>query len=146
MAENVCQLAERFSSAIVPDEFTTAELQGYLLSCKTAPEAAVAGISSWIEQEHKERQERKEREASRKRQLEEKQNAFLKGRGYGYAQGRQPPVQVVIPPTPQLDPTAGIMVAPVGDVNVLVVDGDHELSPSPAYEPLETHHPTTTAE
>ncbi|TFK29174.1 P-loop containing nucleoside triphosphate hydrolase protein [Coprinopsis marcescibilis] len=53
------QLALEFSKCIPENEFTTAELQGYLLSCKTCPEDAVLGSSEWVGQELKERRERK---------------------------------------------------------------------------------------
>lgn len=63
-------LADEFAAA-VPPEFTIAELQGYLLSCKTRPEAAVAGISAWVAAERAERAAREKRERERLLKLAE---------------------------------------------------------------------------
>lgn len=63
-------LADEFAAAI-PPEFTIAELQGYLLSCKTRPEAAVAGISAWVASERAERAAREKRERERLLKLAE---------------------------------------------------------------------------
>ncbi|KAF4571151.1 hypothetical protein EYR36_008479 [Pleurotus pulmonarius] len=63
-------LADEFAAA-VPPEFTIAELQGYLLSCKTRPEAAVAGISAWVASERAERAAREKRERERLLKLAE---------------------------------------------------------------------------
>ncbi|KIK01770.1 hypothetical protein K443DRAFT_132188 [Laccaria amethystina LaAM-08-1] len=60
------KLAKTFSQGVPEYEFSTAELQGYLLSCKKHPEQAAAGIGVWVEQERIERKERKEREIERK--------------------------------------------------------------------------------
>ena len=59
-------LAEDFAQGVPEHEFSTAELQGYLLTCKKEPELAVEGISEWIVQERKEKMEREAREAERK--------------------------------------------------------------------------------
>ena len=60
------KLANTFSQGVPEYEFSTAELQGYLLSFKKHPEQAATGISAWVEQERIERKERKEREIERK--------------------------------------------------------------------------------
>jgi len=60
------ELAKTFSQGVPEYEFSTAELQGYLLSCKKHPEQAATGIGAWVEQERIERKERKEREIERK--------------------------------------------------------------------------------
>jgi len=60
------KLAKTFSQDVPENEFSTAELQGYLLSCKKQPEQAATGIGAWVEQERIERKERKEREIERK--------------------------------------------------------------------------------
>lgn len=60
------ELAKTFSQGVPEYEFSTAELQGYLLSCKKHPEQAAIGIGAWVEQERIERKERKEREIERK--------------------------------------------------------------------------------
>lgn len=60
------ELAKTFSQGVPEYEFSTAELQGYLLSCKKHPEQAAIGIGAWVEQERIERKGRKEREIERK--------------------------------------------------------------------------------
>jgi len=69
------ELAEKFASQVPEREFSTAELQGYLLSCKKNPERAVSGVDEWVEVERKERKERKEKEEEKKRQVREKKEA-----------------------------------------------------------------------
>ena len=59
-------LAEKFALDVPEHEFSTAELQGYLLSCKKEPEMAVEGVSDWVEQERRDRKDREDREAERK--------------------------------------------------------------------------------
>jgi chaperone BCS1 len=50
------RLADEFSSAIPPREFSMAELQGYLLGCKAAgPLGAARLIQAWVERELKAR-------------------------------------------------------------------------------------------
>jgi len=65
------ELADQFAEFIPDDEFSTAELQGYLLMCKMKPLDAVSGIAEWIEQERTEKRERAEREEKRKEKLME---------------------------------------------------------------------------
>lgn len=60
------ELANTFASHVPTGEFSTAELQGYLLSCKTSPEQAVSGIEAWVEQERQDIKDREERETERK--------------------------------------------------------------------------------
>ena len=63
------ELANQFAESVPDDEFSTAELQGYLLTCKMKPLDAVSGIAKWIEQERTEKRERVEREEKRKEEL-----------------------------------------------------------------------------
>jgi mitochondrial chaperone BCS1 len=58
-------LSRLFGSRIPPNEFTTAELQGYLLSCKSEPLGAVHSIEQWVNDERDERKRKKEREEER---------------------------------------------------------------------------------
>ncbi|KAF8809901.1 P-loop containing nucleoside triphosphate hydrolase protein [Phlegmacium glaucopus] len=60
------RLAEKFAEGVPEHEFSTAELQGYLLTCKREPEQAVEGVGEWVVEERKEREDRKVREAERK--------------------------------------------------------------------------------
>lgn len=69
------ELAKEFASYVPEHEFSTAELQGYLLMCRKSPERAVSGISEWMEVERKERKERKEKEEERKQRSKEKKEA-----------------------------------------------------------------------
>jgi chaperone BCS1 len=69
------ELAKEFASQVPEHEFSTAELQGYLLMCRKSPERAVSGISEWVEVERKDRKERKENEEERKRRSKEKKEA-----------------------------------------------------------------------
>ena len=59
-------MAEQFAESVPEHEFSTAELQGYLLTCKKEPELAVQGVLEWVLQERKEREEREVREAEKK--------------------------------------------------------------------------------
>jgi mitochondrial chaperone BCS1 len=65
------ELANQFAESVPADEFSTAELQGYLLTCKMKPLDAVSGIQEWIEQERLDKRERAEREEKRKEKLRE---------------------------------------------------------------------------
>jgi len=59
-------LAARFSSQIPAHEFSTAELQGYLLSRKGTPSLAADGASEWVQTEREDRKARKERQEAKK--------------------------------------------------------------------------------
>ncbi|KAJ5887112.1 hypothetical protein N7504_011159 [Penicillium tannophilum] len=52
-------LAKEFASIVPPDEFTAAEIQGYLLNHKSTPEAAIKGAGTWV---HALREKKKARE------------------------------------------------------------------------------------
>ncbi|KAF8624314.1 hypothetical protein AX15_005944 [Amanita polypyramis BW_CC] len=53
-------LAQSFASKVPENEFTTAELQGYLLIHRKSPEKAVEGVLKWVKQERAERERRRE--------------------------------------------------------------------------------------
>jgi mitochondrial chaperone BCS1 len=74
----MASLATLFGTQIPPNEFSTAELQGFLLSCKKYPALAVNTIADWIAQERKEREEKKQREEKRKLKVKEKQEKYAK--------------------------------------------------------------------
>jgi len=59
-------LACQFRDAVPAHEFSTAELQGYLLTCKTSPTQAANGIAAWVESEMAERMAKKAREGAKK--------------------------------------------------------------------------------
>lgn len=66
------ELASTFASGIPDGEFSTADLQGYLLSCKTRPEQAASGVEAWVEQERQERKDRERRIDERKQKAKAK--------------------------------------------------------------------------
>jgi len=65
------ELASLFAESVPEDEFSTAELQGYLLTCKMKPLDAITGIAEWIHHERTEKRQRDERERQRKEKLRE---------------------------------------------------------------------------
>lgn len=60
-------LAQIFSEAIPNEEFSTAEILGYLLGYKMDPEGAAYGANVWVSRERRERWDAEEREKSRKK-------------------------------------------------------------------------------
>jgi chaperone BCS1 len=68
---DLLKLAAQFGEAIPDGEFSTAELQGFLLSCKMKPAEAADGIQAWVEKERLDRLERAERERKRLQKLRE---------------------------------------------------------------------------
>ena len=62
-ADELGQLSAEFASRIPDDEFTTAELQGYLLLYRKRPREAVDKIDEWIQVERAEKQRKREAEA-----------------------------------------------------------------------------------
>ncbi|KIL64338.1 hypothetical protein M378DRAFT_78421 [Amanita muscaria Koide BX008] len=69
--EEIDRLGVEFASHIPDDEFTTAELQGYLLLHRKDPEDAVKNVEKWMESERAEKERRKEAEAARRAKLAE---------------------------------------------------------------------------
>lgn len=90
---DVDALAKKFGAGVPEDEFSTAELQGFLLSHKKDPIFAAENITSWVEHERTERREREEREEQRKIKMKEAREKYGVGGGYGF-----PPFAPVIPP------------------------------------------------
>ena len=62
-------LASQFASKVPTHTFSTAELQGYLLLHKDAPEDAVGGVGGWVESELEERLENTRKEQKKKEGL-----------------------------------------------------------------------------
>ncbi|KZT21329.1 P-loop containing nucleoside triphosphate hydrolase protein [Neolentinus lepideus HHB14362 ss-1] len=73
-SQDVVALANQFADTLPEHEFSTAEIQGYLLGYKTEPAAAVAGVKVWVEDVKEERATKKEREEKIE---EKKRNAKL---------------------------------------------------------------------
>ncbi len=69
--DSIEQYARDFADQIPSDEFSTAELQGYLLAHKKQPRQAVDDVNAWIEKERQERREKREREAKRLEKMRE---------------------------------------------------------------------------
>ncbi|KAJ7585054.1 mitochondrial chaperone BCS1 [Mycena floridula] len=110
-------LAARFASLVPPSEFTTAELQGFLLSCKKNPAQALLGISVWVEEERKDRAAKKVRDQERRDKAEAAKSKRINAMRGMYAGGspRQDTValqseaigDVSTGLTPPLTPTVG---------------------------------------
>lgn len=62
-------LSEKFGAGIPPNQFSTAELQGYLLLHKEHPLVAADGIEVWVQAQLAAREERRERERERRERL-----------------------------------------------------------------------------
>lgn len=115
--EHIAKLSETFASHVPSDEFSTAEIQGYLLGCKGQPEQAVMGAVGWIKQERREKEEAYERQAKEKRKLSAMAPAMASGTSY-------------LPSLlPNVEQTTGQLVMTTID--------EKPLSPSPAYEASE---------
>jgi hypothetical protein len=68
---SLSDLSDYFTSAIPHQEFSTAELQGYLLTWKMQPVGAALGIRAWVTSEKEERRRKKEAEEERLKKLKE---------------------------------------------------------------------------
>lgn len=64
--DTLSSLADTFASGIPEHKFSTADLQGYLLTHRTSPVDAAAGTMEWVEYEQNQRREKKMREDQRK--------------------------------------------------------------------------------
>ncbi|KDQ59685.1 hypothetical protein JAAARDRAFT_126837 [Jaapia argillacea MUCL 33604] len=60
--ERVLELAQSFADGIEDGEFSTAELQGYLLGLKRDPVAAASGVRAWVELRRDERRQEEGRD------------------------------------------------------------------------------------
>ncbi|KAG6820454.1 hypothetical protein H0H93_000208 [Arthromyces matolae] len=134
----ITDLATQFAAQIPEHEFSTAELQGFLLSCKKKPEEAVKRVAEWVKEEQEERQEKANKESERKeaarakkdeRERMQMDSAMAKfggivSEGFGkYVTGHgglTPPGRV-----------GGMSPGPVGTPRTTA----EPLTPSPAYEP-----------
>ncbi|KAF8505057.1 P-loop containing nucleoside triphosphate hydrolase protein [Gautieria morchelliformis] len=65
-SQNMHELADEFATSIPDNEFSMAELQGYLLNWKRDPAGAVHGVDLWVESERAAKQETEAREQLRK--------------------------------------------------------------------------------
>ncbi|GJJ11562.1 hypothetical protein Clacol_005796 [Clathrus columnatus] len=90
------RLSETFGDKVPPDEFTVAELQGYLLDHKLRPLDATEMIEEWVQKERQARKDKADREQRRrdrilkaraKEQLEAS-DAFVRGISRVFAEER----------------------------------------------------------
>lgn len=88
----LARLNEEFTASVPDHEFSTAELQGYLLSCKMMPEKGARGVKQWVEDERTQKLEkdmrieakkRKRVEQAEKMEVEKFQKTFAKMNGGG---------------------------------------------------------------
>ncbi|KAF8877083.1 P-loop containing nucleoside triphosphate hydrolase protein [Gymnopilus junonius] len=142
--EKSVHLTPSKKQAILEHEFSTAELQGFLLSCKQNPGRAVEEIAKWVENEKNEKVAREKREEERKARLKEKKEAKeakklqggLARLGFhvGDANGGEPSSSGSV--TPPLVPTPGDVSGPVPTVVEAPATNDALTQP--------THVPSTT--
>lgn len=59
----ISDLAKDFANAIPKNEFTAAEIQGYLLNHKTTPEDAIKGAEAWVQETREKKKAREEKSA-----------------------------------------------------------------------------------
>jgi chaperone BCS1 len=64
-------LAGQFSQHIPDKTFTTAELQGFLLTCKFQPEKAVREVKDWVDNTVKEKLELEEKKKAKQEKVQE---------------------------------------------------------------------------
>ncbi|PFH50191.1 hypothetical protein AMATHDRAFT_61519 [Amanita thiersii Skay4041] len=99
-AAALAHYAEAFAAQIPEDEFTTAELQGFLLGCRREPpEVTMREVGAWIEGEREEKRKRREaveRERERRRVERERKedevvtvNGGATTAGAGFSLGQQ---------------------------------------------------------
>ena len=150
-------LAEKFAEGVPEHEFSTAEMQGYLLSCKKEPEQAVDGILDWVVQERKDREDKEVREAERKAKRDANQSLTRMGivsppptTTTTGTVDQQPLLPVLEPMTPSTPNTLGTppfelnmdmaaiaeearrqVVQNLEGLNFVSIDGDEGLIPKP---------------
>ncbi|KAH8829335.1 P-loop containing nucleoside triphosphate hydrolase protein [Flagelloscypha sp. PMI_526] len=73
------ELASAFMVRVPEDEFSTAELQGFLLGRKRDPKAASEEVTKWVEDERKERNRKALADEARRFQAQKRHDAALRG-------------------------------------------------------------------
>ncbi|KAI5900483.1 P-loop containing nucleoside triphosphate hydrolase protein [Schizophyllum commune H4-8] len=71
----LASLASRFAALVPEAEFSTAELQGFLLSCKTDPERAAADVGAWVAEEMRVRTAKRQQDMQKRQQKDIQANA-----------------------------------------------------------------------
>ncbi|KAJ7033568.1 P-loop containing nucleoside triphosphate hydrolase protein [Mycena alexandri] len=85
-------LAEEFAETVPPQEFSTAELQGYLQGFKTQPVEAVRSVATWVEEERRDRAAREAREEERRAKAQMRAQQQIGGSVFGAAVQNPGPV------------------------------------------------------
>lgn len=131
-------LADEFASRFPDNEFTVAELQGYLLTCRTLPRPALDGISAWVAREREGRLAKAERERERKAKAKEAKQGET---GAQMAPGVPPMFQGLFGMQPLQASGSTIVSAPprLPPRNQSGLEGDHnvgsgELTSAPALD------------
>ncbi|KAJ7243767.1 P-loop containing nucleoside triphosphate hydrolase protein [Mycena rebaudengoi] len=112
--------AEGFAAAMRDYEYSTAELQGYLLTNRDRPVAAAAEMGAWVARQRIEREEKEVRNAERK-ERKERMRAAREAARYHFAHAAPypyPPFTGAPPPPGRLHvsiptPPGGLAAAPV---------------------------------
>ncbi|KAJ7681516.1 P-loop containing nucleoside triphosphate hydrolase protein [Mycena rosella] len=149
------ELAQQFAAAMRDYEFSTAELQGYLLSNRERPVAAAAEMGAWVVRQRAERQEKAELKAERKERMRAtraKMEAARFQQHYGaYPPFPPPPLGMGIMPFLPSPPVFG------GDVDVAAASpaageaaagttaapASPPVVPPPPPPPLDLQHPAS---
>lgn len=124
------KLNQAFVACVPEHEFSTAELQGYLLSCKMMPEKAAKGVEAWVADERRQKEEKQMRIDAKKRKLKERmdkmeveklQSTLAKvGGGIGI-HGTEEKKPLDLPPPP---PTVTMRVNGTNRVDMIVGTAD----------------------
>ncbi|TEB18258.1 P-loop containing nucleoside triphosphate hydrolase protein [Coprinellus micaceus] len=118
----LADLAESFSKGVPESEFSTAELQGYLLIHKREPLKAASCVGEWVASERKLREDKKKRDEEKKAKMKAKaQEMWGAGPMGGGAFGGMRPSAPFTPPLPP----------PIPVVPVAARSGDLPLLPTP---------------
>ena len=104
--QDLHRMAHEFASVILLDEFSVADIQGYLLDCKTDPVEAVRGIRGWVERQMEARRESEAREQERRERVAAaRTRAHWRRRRSAYDPDSQgTPGQQALPPLPTSPP------------------------------------------
>ena len=113
---DVLALADKFSSLFPDDEFSTAELQGYLLAWKKDPQGALDHFQGWTDDLRKERHAKEERERKRREKIKRNRdyNEAMHLQGGLAKLGMLQPIlpSVVDPSTPPTSVTPEVRLEP----------------------------------
>lgn len=127
VAERIARMADSFAEKIPEGQFSTAELQGYLLGYKKEPVYAVESIAPWIEREQAQREEKRRREESKRAKAKEKSKEMLAQAGLAMYSAAASSGMVMAPMPP------AVVAETAGDVDA-VAGLARKTLPSPTLE------------